>query len=123
MYAIRSYYGSVSGVAEVNALGGNVKTYEVVPDLEKMRTLGITMQKLFDVLETNNRNDGAGSVTSGVETILVRSVGKLNDIDEIQNLPLASINGKIITISQVAKVQIGHLTRAGFVTKNGIGAF
>lgn len=112
---------SVSGVAEVNALGGNVKTYEIVPDLEKMRTLGITMQKLFDVLDTNNRNDGAGSVTSGVESILVRSVGRLQNIEEIQTLPITSINGKIITISQVATVQIGHLTRAGFVTDSGKG--
>ena len=112
---------SISGVAEVNALGGNVKTYEVIPDLEKMRTLGVTLQRLFDVLENNNQNDGAGSVTSGVESILVRSVGRLNTIDEIQNLPIASINGKIITVSQISQVQIGHLNRAGFVTNSGQG--
>ncbi|MEY3002189.1 MAG: hypothetical protein RLZZ428_564, partial [Pseudomonadota bacterium] len=112
---------SISGVAEVNALGGNVKTYEVIPDLEKMRTLGVTLQRLFDVLQNNNQNDGAGSVTSGVESILVRSVGRLNTIDEIQNLPIASINGKIITVSQISQVQIGHLNRAGFVTNSGQG--
>jgi cobalt-zinc-cadmium resistance protein CzcA len=66
---------SVSGVAEVNALGGKVKTYEVVPDLNKMRTMGVTLEQIFRALEKNNQNDGAGRVSQGVESILVRSVG------------------------------------------------
>ncbi|UFH59572.1 efflux RND transporter permease subunit [Sulfurovum mangrovi] len=110
---------SISGVAEVNALGGKVKTYEVVPDLVKMRALGITVQQLFDALESNNQNDGAGRVASGVESIFVRSVGKLSTILSIQTLPLARQGERVITVADVAKVRIGYLTRSGFVTKNG----
>ena len=112
---------SISGVAEVNALGGKVKTYEIVPDLEKMRTFNISLNQLFTAITQNNQNDGAGRVTQGVESILVRSVGKLETIQEIGDISVANVNGKVIMIKELAEVHIGHLTRAGFVTKNGEG--
>jgi len=112
---------SISGVAEVNALGGKAKTYEIVPDLEKMRTFNISLEQLFTAIAQNNQNDGAGRVTQGVESILVRSVGKLETIEEIGDISVANVNGKVIMIKELAEVHIGHLTRAGFVTKNGEG--
>ncbi|MEA3433599.1 MAG: CusA/CzcA family heavy metal efflux RND transporter [Campylobacterota bacterium] len=112
---------SVSGVAEVNALGGKVRTYEVVPDLNKMRTMGITLEQIFQTLEENNQNDGAGRVSQGVESILVRSVGQLKSISDIQTLPVGKSASKVITLADVATVKHGYLTRAGFVSKNGQG--
>lgn len=112
---------SVAGVAEVNSLGGKVKTYQVTPDLDKMRTMGITMDQLFKALQENNQNDGTGRVSQGVESILVRSVGRLGSLEEIAALPVAKKDNQVITINQIAKVEIGHITRAGFVTKNGEG--
>ena len=110
---------AVSGVAEVNPLGGKVKTYEVVPDLSKMRTMGVTLGQIFETLEANNQNDGAGRVSQGVESILVRSVGRLKSLEEIATLPVGKRADKIITIGDVATVKFGHITRAGFVSKNG----
>ncbi len=110
---------SVSGVAEVNPLGGKVKTYEVVPDLNKMRTMGITLDQIFQTLEKNNQNDGAGRVSQGVESILVRSVGQLKNLSDIKTLPVGKSADKVITIGDVAAVKFGYLTRAGFVSKNG----
>lgn len=110
---------AVSGVAEVNPLGGKVKTYEVVPDLNKMRTLGMTLSKIFQTLQENNQNDGAGRVSQGVESILVRSVGRLKSLEEIRRLPVGKIGEKIILLGDVATVKYGHITRAGFVSKNG----
>jgi len=112
---------SVSGVAEVNALGGKVKTYEVVPDLNKMRTMGITLEQIFHTLEKNNQNDGAGRVSQGVESILVRSVGQLKNLSDIKTLPVGKSADKVITLGDVATVKFGYLTRAGFVSKNGQG--
>ena len=112
---------SISGVAEVNALGGKVKTYQVTPNLEALRTYGITLEQLISTLEKNNLNDGAGRVTQGVEGILVRSVGRINDIFDINHLSVANVNGKVISVSDLADVHVGHLTRAGFSTKNGQG--
>ena len=112
---------AVSGVAEVNPLGGKVKTYEVVPDLKKMRNLDITLSKIFQTLGENNQNDGAGRVSQGVESILVRSVGRLKSIEEIEALPVGKSANKIITLGDVATVRYGYITRAGFVSKNGQG--
>ncbi|MDY0122689.1 CusA/CzcA family heavy metal efflux RND transporter [Sulfurimonas sp.] len=112
---------SVNGVAEVNSLGGKVKTYEVTPKLDMMRTYQITLEQLLETLEKNNLNDGAGRVTQGVNSILVRSVGRINDIYDIENLSVTTIANKPIYIKDIADVHIGHLTRAGFSTKNGNG--
>ena len=112
---------SINGVAEVNSLGGKVKTYEVTPKLDMMRTYQITLEQLLETLEKNNLNDGAGRVTQGVNSILVRSVGRINDIYDIENLSVTTIANKPIYIKDIADVHIGHLTRAGFSTKNGNG--
>lgn len=112
---------SINGVAEVNALGGEVKSYEVTPKLDEMISYGITIEKLISTIENNNLNDGAGRLTQGVESILVRSVGQVKDLHDIEKLSVAVIDGKVISIGDIAKVQFGHLTRAGFATKNGDG--
>jgi len=112
---------SVSGVAEVNALGGKVKTYEITPKFDAMRTYGITLEQMMSTLEKNNLNDGAGRVTQGVNSILVRSVGRINDIFDIRKLSVVLIDGKVITIDDIADVHVGYLTRAGFSSKNGGG--
>lgn len=112
---------SISGVAEVNALGGKVKTYEVIPNLNKMQSMGITLSQIFATLESNNQNDGAGRVSQGVESILVRSVGRLQSLNDILELPITKKGDKVITISDIASVEYGSITRAGFVSKNGDG--
>ncbi|MDQ7046814.1 MAG: efflux RND transporter permease subunit [Sulfurovum sp.] len=112
---------AVSGVAEVNPLGGKVKTYEVVPDLNKMRSMGVTLSQIFKALEENNQNDGAGRVSQGVESILVRSVGRLKDLEDIRTLPVGKRSDTVITLGDVASVKFGFITRAGFVSKNGEG--
>ncbi len=112
---------SINGVAEVNSLGGFVKTYQVTPNLKKMQAYGIDMDMLKEALEENNINDGAGRVSVGPESFYVRSVGKINTIQDIQERPVAKIGTSVIKVKDVADVSIGHLTRAGFVTEDGKG--
>jgi cobalt-zinc-cadmium resistance protein CzcA len=112
---------AISGVAEVNALGGKVKTFEVVPHINKLRAMNVTLDDIIQTLQKNNQNDGSGRVSQGVESILVRSVGQLQSISDIKALPVGKSGEKVITISDVATVRFGHLTRAGFVSKNGQG--
>jgi len=112
---------SISGVAEVNALGGEVKTYEIEPNLEAMESFGISYAQLSDALKQNNQNEGIGRVTQGGESLLVRSVGKLQSLQDISNVNVLTIANRIVKIGDIAKVSFGHLNRAGFVTKNGKG--
>ena len=86
-----------------------------------MRSLGISLKDIFQTLEENNQNDGAGRVSQGVESILVRSLGRLKNLKEIGSLPLGKRGDKVILLSEVATVQYGSITRAGFVSKNGEG--
>ncbi len=112
---------SIGGVADVNALGGKAKTYQVTPDMEKLRTYGFSIQDIFKALEENSVNDGAGRVSQGVESILVRSVGQLKNLQDIEALPLGKRANKVITIADVAQVDFGYISRAGFSTKDGKG--
>ncbi|WP_309498591.1 CusA/CzcA family heavy metal efflux RND transporter [Sulfurovum sp.] len=112
---------SISGVADINALGGKVKTYEVTPDLTKLRAYGLSIEDIFKTLQENNVNDGAGRVSQGVESILVRSVGRFKNLQDIETLPVGKRANKVIMIADVANVHFGHLSRAGFSTKDGKG--
>ena len=71
---------AVSGVAEVNPLGGKVKTYEVVPDLANMRAMGITLTQIFQALQENNQDDGADPRTMqssmGTSSYFTRNLDK-----------------------------------------------
>ena len=117
-WVINKRIRSVAGVAEANALGGYVKTYEIVPDYAKMKLHGITLENLQETLAKNNQNDGIGRLSLGEQSLYVRSEGRLKNIEDIQNLIL-KYEGVNITIADVCVVRIGSLTRAGFVTKDG----
>ncbi|MDX2419030.1 MAG: CusA/CzcA family heavy metal efflux RND transporter [Xanthomonadales bacterium] len=120
-WVIRPALRTVSGVADVNALGGKVKTYSISPRADAMLALGVTTGDLAEALEKNNQNDGAGRLKRGEEALLVRSEGALDSIESIQNTPVRSQDGKLITLGMVADVSMGSLERYGAVTENGIG--
>ena len=120
-WVIRPALRTVAGVADVNALGGKVKTFSVNPRADAMLALGVTTGDLAEALETNNQNDGAGRLRRGEEALLVRSEGALDGITSIQNTPIRSQDGKLITLGMVADVTLGSLERYGAVTENGTG--
>ncbi|EDZ62787.1 cation efflux system protein [Sulfurimonas gotlandica GD1] len=118
-WVINKRIRSIDGVADTNALGGYVKTYEIVPDFAKMKLYKINMKSLQAVLSENNKNDGVGRLSIGEQSLFIRSEGRLKDIPDISNLILKYENGRNIRVSDIAEVRIGSLTRAGFVTKDG----
>jgi cobalt-zinc-cadmium resistance protein CzcA len=110
---------SIAGVADVNALGGEVKTYEIVPDMPALGRFGLTLFDLQRTLEVNNRNDGAGRINQGEEAILVRSEGRFKTLEDIRATVITNIDGRNVRVGDVAQVRHGALTRVGFVTKDG----
>ena len=120
-WVIRPALRTVSGVADVNALGGKVKTYSISPRADAMLALGVTTGDLSEALGANNQNDGAGRLRRGEEALLVRSEGALDGIESIQQTPIRNQNGKLITLGMVADVSLGSLERYGAVTENGTG--
>jgi cobalt-zinc-cadmium resistance protein CzcA len=118
---IRPQLRTLSGVADVNSLGGHVRTFEVTPQLMALKARGLMLADLQRALETNNRNDGAGRLTEGDESLLVRIEGSIKDIDDIRAIVVADRNGVVTRVGDVADVHIGSLTRYGFVTHGGKG--
>lgn len=120
-WVIRPALRSVPGVADVNVLGGFARAYVVKPDYQQLFAYQIPLSKLIDVLESNNKNDGAGRLQQGEEVLLVRTEGNLTSIEDIENTVVAFNNGVAITVKQIAKVEIDALYRNGAVTQNGQG--
>lgn len=120
-WVIRPALRTVSGVADVNALGGLVRSFEVVPDNTRLSARGIGMDKLIKALQNNNRNDGAGRMTDGEEALIVRAEGRIKTLADVGVIVVDNKNGIPITVSDVAKIKIGALTRYGAVSKNGEG--
>jgi cobalt-zinc-cadmium resistance protein CzcA len=118
-WVIRPALRTVPGVADVNALGGLVRSFEVIPDNMRMAARGVSIGELTTALKTNNRNDGAGRLTQGEESLLVRAEGRIVDLDDVRTIVVALRNGIPITVGDVAEVRLGALTRYGAVSQNG----
>jgi cobalt-zinc-cadmium resistance protein CzcA len=120
-WVIRPALRTVPGVADVNSLGGMVRSFEVIPDNIRMSARNISMAQLTAALENNNRNDGAGRMTDGEEALIVRAEGRIKTLDDVGIIVVGNKNGIPITVADVATIKIGALTRYGAVSKNGEG--
>lgn len=120
-WVIRPQLRTVPGVADVNALGGLVRSFEIVPDNARMYARGVAIDMLQQALENNNRNGGAGRLSDGEGSLLVRAEGGFKTIEDVQNTVVRSEQGMSVKISDVADVKVGSITRYGAVTKNGEG--
>ncbi len=120
-WVIRPALRTVTGVADVNALGGLVRTFNVVPNNALMSARNISMAQLYDALQLNNRNDGAGRLNEGEEALLVRSEGRIKTLNDVANTVVGNMGGTPILVSDIAEVKIGALTRYGAVSRNGTG--
>ena len=120
-WVIRPQLRTVPGVADVNTLGGFVRSFEIVPDNARMYARGVAIDTLQQVLEKNNRNGGAGKLNDGEGSLLVRAEGAFKTIEDVQNTTVRSEQGMSVKIADIADVRIGAITRYGAVTSNGKG--
>lgn len=122
-WQIRPLLRTVAGVADVNSLGGYVKTYDISPDILAMQQLNISFADIEKALSENNINGGIGRLIKGNDTLILRTQGRLADLDALKNLVIKTVNNsgnpQVIRLSDIAKLSIGHLTRYGAVTKDG----
>jgi cobalt-zinc-cadmium resistance protein CzcA len=120
-WVIRPALRTVPGVADVNALGGVVRAYEVVPDPVRMAASGVTITQLKEAVEANNRNDGAGRLGEGDEVLLVRSEGSIISLEDMRAIVVTMKDGAPVRLGNLAEVKIGTVTRYGVVTQSGRG--
>ncbi len=120
-WVIRPALRTVPGVADVNVLGGYVRSFEVVPDPVRMAARGVDTLALEAAITANNRNDGAGRINEGEEALLVRSEGRIKEPADVERIVIRAENGIPISVADVATVRIGSITRYGAVTQSGSG--
>lgn len=118
-WVVRPQLRTTPGVADVDSLGGYVKQYVVEPDSAKLAALGISYTELASTLEEANVSVGANYIRRSGESYLVRADGRVRNADEIGRAVIATRNGVPVTVSQVAKVNIGGELRRGAASRNG----
>jgi len=121
-WIVRPALRTLPNVAEVNSLGGEVQTYEVIPNVPRMAALGVSLADLRQSLMKNNANDGAGRIEAGEEALVVRVEGAIQSLDDIRRIRLAASPGQPhVFLDDVATVRMGALSRMGAVTQDGRG--
>lgn len=120
-WIVRKQLSGTPGVAEVSGWGGFVKQYEVAINTDRLNANGITVSEVFDALQKNNANTGGSYIEQNSNQYYIRAIGVAKTFDDITNIPVKNVNGITIKVGDIAKVQEGHATRFGAVTRNGEG--
>ena len=112
---------SVPGVVEVNSYGGELKTYEVQIDPDKLVSYNISLESVFEALEGNNANAGGAYLERAQEQYVIRGEGLVETIADIDNIVVAARNGTPIYVKNLGKTVLAPQVRQGAVTRDGRG--
>ena len=118
-WTVRPLLRSIAGVAEINSQGGYVRQYQVLVDPDRMRYLGLTLSEVYEAVRANNANSGGGVLNQNAEQFLIRGVGLVKSLADIENIVVRSTNGVPVFLRQVAQVKLGTEVRIGALLKNG----
>ncbi|WP_187844138.1 efflux RND transporter permease subunit [Helicobacter pylori] len=119
-FVIRPQLRMISGVADVNSIGGFSRAFVIVPDFNDMARLGVSISDLESAVRVNLRNSGAGRVDRDGETFLVKIQTASLSLEDIGKITVSTNLGHLY-IKDFAKVISQSRTRLGFVTKDGVG--
>lgn len=106
---------AVPGVADIVSFGGEVKTFEVSVNPNQLISYGVTTLELYDAIAKSNINVGGDVITKSSQAYVVRGIGLINDVKEIENIVVKNINGTPILVKHLATVHESSLPRLGQV--------
>jgi heavy metal efflux system protein len=110
---------SVAGVNEINSYGGYFKQYQVLVSPEKLLKYGVTVDQVHAAIGNNNENVGGNLLERGTDQYIVRGVGLIKNVGDIENIVLKSPGGSPTFVRDVAQVKVGEAVRMGAAMKNG----
>ena len=120
-WIVRKQLAGTPGVAEISGWGGYVKQYEVAVNTDQLNANGLSIGDLYDALQRNNANTGGSYIEQNSNQYYIRGLGVVKSFDDVANITVKTIDGTPVRIKDIAKVQEGHATRFGAVTRNGDG--
>ncbi|MGE0208089.1 MAG: efflux RND transporter permease subunit [Lysobacteraceae bacterium] len=110
---------STPGLAGVDTNGGYLKEYAVRPDVERLAAYGLGLGDVAQALERSNVQSGAGFIQRAGEGLIVRTDALAQTVDDLAEAPVANIDGVVIRVGDVARVEIGRAPRLGAATRDG----
>ncbi len=120
-WIVRKQLSGTPGVAEVSGWGGYVKQYEVAINTDQLNASGVSVNEVFEALQRNNANTGGSYIEQNSNQYYIRGIGVVKNLEDVANITVKTVDGIPVKVSDVAKVQLGHATRFGAVTRNGEG--
>jgi cobalt-zinc-cadmium resistance protein CzcA len=118
-WVVRPALRTVSGVADVNVLGGYVRSLRITPDVQRLQLLDLSLDQLRLAIAGNNANIGVGRLEQGSDALIVRSEARIADIHALRELVVAVRDDAPVRLADVAQLETGALTRYGAVTRDG----
>ncbi|MDE3018567.1 MAG: efflux RND transporter permease subunit [Nitrospirota bacterium] len=118
-WTIRPLLKSVPGVIDVNSIGGFVKQYQVLVNPAALRKYDLALHDVFDAVAKNNANAGGNILKQQAEQYIVRGVGLIRTVEDIENIVVKEARGTPVFVRDVAEVRIGHAVRYGAAVLNG----
>lgn len=118
---VRKQLSGTPGVAEVSGWGGYVKQYEVAINTDQLNASGVSVNEVFEALQRNNANTGGSYIEQNSNQYYIRGIGVVKNLEDVANITVKTVDGTPVKVGDVAKVQLGHATRFGAVTRNGEG--
>ena len=119
-WIIKRQMALVPGVVEINSFGGNVKQYEIALNPNKLNSMGISINEVFEALETNNSNTGGAYIEKNHQASFIRGEGLARSLADIENIVVKNVENTPILIKDVAdEVRFGTAVRYGAFTEDG----
>ena len=118
-WVIRPLLKGLPDVVDVNSLGGFVKQYQVIVEPGLLRKYGLALHDVFDAVAKNNANAGGNILEKDDEKYVVRGVGLIKTLEDIERIVVKEVGGTPVYVRDVAEVRIGHAVRHGAAVVNG----
>lgn len=112
---------SVQGVGNVVTYGGWIKQYQILVDQYKLRSFGLSVNDVLEAVSRSNRNAGGNFIETGDEEVIIRGLGRIGSIRDIEDIVLKEAQGTPVLVRSVARVSIGPAFRRGSASMNGKG--
>ncbi len=120
-WVVKRQLSGIKGVVEINTWGGFLKQYEIAINPSSLKAMNITTSDVFTSLEKNNSIAGGAYIEKVNQSYFIRGEGKVNSLQDIENIVVKNTNGLPVYIKNVAQVRFGHANRFGAITGNGEG--
>ncbi|MBB3205003.1 Cu(I)/Ag(I) efflux system membrane protein CusA/SilA [Rhodopirellula rubra] len=121
-YYVRYSLTSAEGISEVASIGGFVQEYQIDVDPDAMRAAGVTLAKVFESIRMTNVDVGARTIELNKAEYVIRGLGFIEDIDDIEKTVVKVTDNVPITVADVAHVSLGPALRRGALDKSGAEA-